>query len=151
MLIGELSKKTGLSKDTIRFYEKEGLIEAEKPVRKVFFSNSYKDYTDSTATTLFFIQRAKALGFTLAEIGEMLALRVDGRFTKERWSAEAEAKLLVIDRKIGELQDLKELLGSVLTSCIDRCFEDGCGILDDAVAKTGHGQTRSTEEPRACC
>src|SRR5690606_566019 len=123
MLIGELSKKTGLSKDTIRFYEREGLIEAETPVRKGFFSNSYKDYSESTATTLFFIQRAKALGFTLAEIGEMLTIRVNGRFTKERWSAEAEAKLLVIERKVDELKELKGRLRKVLATCIDRCFE----------------------------
>jgi hypothetical protein len=39
----------------------------------------------------------------------------------------------------------------VLASCIDRCFEDGCGILDDAVAKKVHGQSNSVEAPRACC
>ena len=130
MLIGELSKKTGLSRDTIRFYEREGLIEAETPVRKGFFSNSYKDYTETVATTLFFIQRAKTLGFTLAEIREMLNLRISGTFNREKWSAEVEKKRSVIDRKLEELNGLKVLLGEVLANCADHCFEEGCGVLD---------------------
>ncbi|MBW8888547.1 MAG: MerR family DNA-binding protein [Fibrobacteres bacterium] len=135
MLIGELSKRTGLSRDTIRFYEKEDLIRPEKSVRQGFFSNNYKNYPESVVSTLLVIQRAKALGFTLSEIRDMLALQVDGKLSQGKWVAEAKAKLVVIDRKIEELQELKTLLADVLARCIDRCFDEGCGILDEAVAR----------------
>jgi DNA-binding transcriptional MerR regulator len=111
------------------------LIRPEKPVRRGPFSNNYKNYPESVVSTLLVIQRAKALGFTLAEIREMLALQVDGNAGQGKWVAEAKAKLVVIDRKMEELRELKTLLGDVLARCIDRCFDAGCGILDDAVAR----------------
>ena len=107
MLIGELSKRSGLTRDTIRFYEKENLIEPEKKGRNALPSNTYKDYPEAVIATLIFIQRTKVLGFTLGEIRELLKLREPGQKTSKRWVAEAEAKLMAVERKISELQDLK--------------------------------------------
>lgn len=64
MLISELSRKTGLSKDTIRFYEKVGLLEATIERRE----NNYRHYSDEALDRLTFIRRGKTLGFTLSEI-----------------------------------------------------------------------------------
>jgi MerR family copper efflux transcriptional regulator len=69
MLIGELAKASGFSKDTIRFYEKIGLIELPKHAR---LSNNYKDYPNEALQTLKCIHNLKNLGFTLEEIREII-------------------------------------------------------------------------------
>ena len=135
MLIGELSKRSGLTRDTIRFYEKENLIEPGKKGRTLLQSNTYKNYPESTVATLTFIQRTKVLGFTLAEIKEMLRLREPGQKTGKKWAAQAEVKLLSVDQKIEELKELKKLLGEALARCSDQCFDAGCELLDGAIGK----------------
>lgn len=135
MLIGELSKRSGMTRDTIRFYEKESLIVSVKQGRRVLPSNTYKDYPESAVATLSFIQRTKVLGFTLGEIRELLRLRDPGQKISRRWAVEAEAKLLTVEQKIEELQELKRLLGEALTRCSDQCLDAGCEFLDRAVAK----------------
>lgn len=140
MLIGELSRQTGLSRDTIRFYEKENLIAPEKADRKAILSNNYKNYPPSAVAALRFIQRTKVLGFTLAEIRGMMALRELEPRKSKKWVSEAEAKLRAIDRKIAELHELKRLMVEALARCSDQCFDRGCEVLDEAVAKnTGSG------------
>src|SRR3989338_1716476 len=69
MLIGELSKRTGLTKDTIRFYEKQGLI---PEARKIHTFNNYKEYTEETLNRLLTIKKVKSFGFTLNESAELL-------------------------------------------------------------------------------
>lgn len=133
MLIGELSKRSGLTRDTIRFYEKESLIGAKNPGKQGFRTNTYKDYPESTVADLRFIQRTKVLGFTLSEIRNMLSVRGQERPSK-KWAAEAQGKLTVIDQKIQELMDVKRLLGEALARCSDQCFDRGCDVLDGAVA-----------------
>ena len=71
MLIGEISKKTELSRDTIRFYEKRGLIKVESSVSEF---NNYKEYTEDTLRRLLLIKKTKRFGFTLNEISELLEL-----------------------------------------------------------------------------
>ena len=143
MLIGELAKRTGLTRDTIRFYEKEELIAPEKSARKSFLSNSYKNYPEAAVADLVFIQRTKVLGFTLAEIRDMLSIREHGQKTSRKWAAEAEAKLQSVDRKILELRELRTLLAEALVRCSDQCFDAGCDVLDGAVAR------KSGSRPRA--
>lgn len=134
MLIGELAGKSGLSRDTIRFYEKEALIGARKPGKKGIRSNNYKDYPDSAVSDLLFIQRTKVLGFTLAEIRNMLAVRGQGQPSR-KWAAEAESKLKDIDRKISELKEVRGLLAESLVRCSYRCLDSGCSFLDGALAR----------------
>jgi MerR family Zn(II)-responsive transcriptional regulator of zntA len=82
MLIGELAKKSGVSIDTIRFYEKKGLIDSELFKRR---SNNYRDYSEVSLERLTLVQQAKRLGFTLVEIQE--------------WINDFESDLLSIDQK----------------------------------------------------
>ena len=70
MLIGELSKKTGFSKDTIRFYEQQGLLDAAVFIRS---DNNYRNYTNAAIDKLNFIRQAKKFGFTLKEIKKIIA------------------------------------------------------------------------------
>jgi DNA-binding transcriptional MerR regulator len=71
MLIGELSRKSGLSRDTIRFYEKLGLIRLGRRQRR---ANNYKEYPPEVLRRLLSINQLKEFGFTLAEIAEILDL-----------------------------------------------------------------------------
>lgn len=81
MRIGELCAKTGLSKETVRYYERQGLLEnIPQPNR----SNNYKVYSAVDLQRLKMIKHAKMLGFTLAEISDVLAVWVDDKFTAEQ-------------------------------------------------------------------
>ena len=71
MLIGELVERSGLTKDTIRFYEKKGLITLEKKSRR---ENNYKEYSEQVLEKLMLIRRLKKMGFTLHEIDTFLDL-----------------------------------------------------------------------------
>ncbi|HEY5825283.1 MAG TPA: MerR family transcriptional regulator [Cyclobacteriaceae bacterium] len=102
MLIGEVSKQTGLSKDTIRYYERSGLLKRDKKARR---GNYYKEYSELDLKILFFIQLSKEYGFTLKEIKEFLV-------EMEKKKNEAFNKVdLKISKKIGEVeQKITELL-----------------------------------------
>lgn len=69
MRIGELAKRTGLSRDTIRFYEREGLIASEKPPEA---TNSYRDYPEVLVERLGMIIEARDAGFSVGELGELV-------------------------------------------------------------------------------
>jgi MerR family copper efflux transcriptional regulator len=100
MTIGRLAKQAGVNIDTIRYYERNGLI--PEPPRR---SSGYREYENSDVRRLRFILRAKDLGFTLAEIGELLSLSADRdvRGVKRR----AEQRLEQVEHKINELQRVR--------------------------------------------
>ena len=105
MLIGELSEKTGVSKDTIRFYEKAGLLQTDIAARG---ENNYRQYTDEAIEELNFIKRGKALGFTLKEIKKIIA---EWDFTSPEQAANfIQLKLEQIEEQIGQLQQFKTCL-----------------------------------------
>lgn len=107
MLIGELSKKTGLSIDTIRFYEKKGLIDSELVQRK---SNNYRDYSEDSAERLLLIQQAKRLGFTLTEIQEWVKAFESDQLSVEQKQTILGQKLEQIEDRINELRQMKTYL-----------------------------------------
>jgi DNA-binding transcriptional MerR regulator len=90
MLIGELSKVSGFSKDTIRYYEKIGLIELAKNNRR---ENNYKDYPEKVLQKLKTIKDLKKLGFTLEEIREII-------IRKEMNALDAASSFKIIEQKI---------------------------------------------------
>lgn len=101
MLISELSQKTGVSKDTIRFYEKTGLLISNNKRAE----NNYRNYDDEVVSCLEFIKHSKALGFTLREIkqfmdeSDILSIKDKARLARN--------KIEEIDEKIGQLQEFK--------------------------------------------
>ena len=101
MLISELSKKTGFSKDTIRFYEKTGLLNLNSKRGE----NNYRIYDDEVVSRLEFIRHGKALGFTLREIKrsmdewDILSTEDKARLTRN--------KIEEMNEKIGQLQEFK--------------------------------------------
>lgn len=117
MLIGHLSKETGLTRDTIRFYEKRGLIPAG--VRESKF-NSYKSYPIKTLEKLLFIKKMKKFGFTLKEISEFLQLLEFNTASCKNVSEKMSEKVRVIDDKIEELEEMKGRIIESLNSCLSR-------------------------------
>ena len=108
MLIGEVSKQTGLSKDTIRYYEKSGLLKREKKARR---GNYYKEYSELDLKILFFIQLSKEYGFTLNEIKEfMLEMEERKNDAFNKVDLKISKKIDEVDKKINELLIIKKRL-----------------------------------------
>lgn len=118
MLIGELSEKSGLSRDTIRFYEKQGLIKVGRKDRR---NNNYKEYSTDKLKQLLTIRVIKGFGFTLNETAEMLELIERNQASCDNVAQRIEDKIKLIEQKINELQQLKAVLSSSVESCLTCC------------------------------
>jgi len=117
MLIGELSKVSGLSRDTIRFYEKKGLIEVGKKERRF---NNYKEYSEETLSKLLSIKRLKSFGFTLNETAELLDMLEVNEATCKNVSYKIDEKITLIDQKIEELKTVRRQLVNGKSNCQDK-------------------------------
>lgn len=108
--IGELARRTGMSIDTIRFYERKRLIEAQYRS-----PSGYRYFAPAAIEELLVIRRAKDLGFSLSEIREILSLQAGGPAGSVQVTALIEKKIQSIQRKIEELQStsaaLRRLIG----------------------------------------
>lgn len=102
MLIGELADAVGLPSQTIRFYERKGLLPAPKRG-----ANGYRSYEESTLTRLHFIQTAQAAGLTLAEIGSIIDLRDDGNVPCAHVATLVHSKLAEVRARIKDLTALE--------------------------------------------
>ena len=126
MLIGDLAKKADVSIDTIRYYEREGLIEPLS-VRE----SGYREFDETTADRLRFVIRAKQLGFSLKEIRDLLSLRDDPDTTCGQVRMLAETKLEDVLAKIKVLQAMKKDLTGLLKECTDaEASVSSCPIVD---------------------
>jgi len=110
MQIGELCRKTDMTKDTIRFYEKVGLLPKIK--RK---ANGYKDYSDTHVEQLNLLKHAKELGFTLNEIKELAGLLFSKKLTFLEMNSFLAIKEQEIDNKIKKLKAFKQEIKHTLT------------------------------------
>ena len=119
MLIGELSKKAQLSRDTIRFYEKKGLIKA-KPSASEY--NTYKNYTEENLQRIIVIKKAKTLGFTLKELREMLDLVEVKQASCAVMEKKVQEKLEAINLKIKELEHMKSLIYARIEETSSTCI-----------------------------
>lgn len=104
-LINQLSKETGIPIATIRFYEKSGLIKGEK--KPGVTTNNYLYYGDDVVDKLRFIQMAKAVGFTLSEIKEVIDAWYLKKISRKAQMDVLELKLVQIEEKIQELKAMK--------------------------------------------
>ncbi|MBB6270683.1 DNA-binding transcriptional MerR regulator [Pedobacter cryoconitis] len=105
-LINQLSKETGIPIGTIRFYEKSGLFMGE--TKKEVTTNNYVYYGDEVIEKLRFIQMAKAVGFTLSEIKEVVDAWYKKEIIKNSKIQVLDKKLLQIDEKIKELKAVRK-------------------------------------------
>jgi len=119
MLIGELSKKTGLSKDTIRFYEKMGLITASE---RQAGTRAYKEFSPEMVERLLMIHQGKGLGFTLGEIKHLLDEWGEKTIPKQEQVQIIERKLQEISEKMRNLENIKTYLSSKLRRLQEEVF-----------------------------
>jgi MerR family transcriptional regulator, copper efflux regulator len=112
MLIGELSKQTGLSKDTIRFYEKLGLIAASN---YDLGTKSYKRYSSETIERLSTIVQGKSLGFTLSEIKQLLDEWGGGEISQRELIEIIECKIEEVIKKKQQLESIETYLVNKLS------------------------------------
>lgn len=141
MTIGKVARQAGIGVETVRYYEREGLIPA--PPRS---TSGYRRYPADSVRRLTFIRQAKALGFSLAEIRELLNLSNDTSASSEAVKQLAESKLADIDSRIVALSRMREVLGQLVEQCPGHVPRSECPILD-ALAIDDHlmDQTRSHE------
>lgn len=122
--IGELAARAEVSIDTLRYYERRGLL-AEPPRR----ASGYRAYSPDAVERIRFIQRAQALGFTLQEIADLLALRGDSGHACDAVEARARAALDRIERKIHDLIRMRRALHHYVDACACHDPLDSCPLL----------------------
>lgn len=130
--IGEMAKNAGVGVETVRFYEREGLL-PEPPRRP----SGYRHYSPETVRRLLFIRRTKDLGFSLDEIRELLGLRVNPRTSCGEVKRRAEGKIADIEKKMAELHRMRKALSRLASSCSGRGPTSACPILDAMEGKHG--------------
>jgi DNA-binding transcriptional MerR regulator len=121
MRIGELSKRSGFTKDTIRFYEKLGLISLKKAGRNKY---QFKDYPETILRRLVAIRQIKDYGFTLQETLGILVLQEEGVLQPERGIRYVQKKIARIDQQIINLMTVKARLQSI----VDDSSSEHCPI-----------------------
>lgn len=114
MLIGELAQKTNVSRHTIRFYEKLGLIEVPRKSRR---DNNYKEYPDDVVKRIDAIQKIKAQGFTLKEAKGIIHLISTGTLDPVRGRQYILQKVNKVEKQIEQLQRVKRSLLAVAEQC----------------------------------
>lgn len=125
LTIGQVAKRAGIGVETVRFYEREGLLEA--PERR---PSGYRQFDEGIVARLRFIRRAKELGFTLNEIKELLSLKLDPSTTCADVKKRAEAKITDIEAKIDSLVLMKRALVKLTKACSGHGTTSDCPILD---------------------
>lgn len=123
--IGQVAKKAGVGVETIRFYERQSLL--DQPERK---ESGYRQYREDAVKRIKFIKSAKELGFSLKDILELLSLRVDPSTTCADVKKRAEIKLSDIKDKIESLKKMKKALNKLLLACSAKGPASECPILD---------------------
>ncbi len=124
MRIGHLAEKAGVAVDTVRYYERQGLL--PPPARR---PSGYRDYGEDELQQLRFVRRCKALGFTLEETRELLRLSADPEADRSDVRALTERRLADVESRLRELQALRESLAGLAASCSGPGSLDGCPII----------------------
>jgi DNA-binding transcriptional MerR regulator len=119
MLIGELVERSGLTKDTIRFYEKKGLITLGGKSRR---DNNYKEYSEQVLEKLTLIRKLKDLGFTLNEIDTFFELWRQEDASCKNLKHTLENKILLVNEQMLKLAEFKNRL----TESVIKCNNDDC-------------------------
>lgn len=122
---GVLAKRAGVNLETIRFYEKQGLI--PEPPRS---GSNYRLYPEDALRRVLFIKRAQELGFTLREIGELLSLQATPGTDCADVRGRAEAKVQDIDGKIRALRSMRKVLSRLVGECSGKGPVTECPILE---------------------
>ncbi|MDT8369732.1 MAG: heavy metal-responsive transcriptional regulator [Longimicrobiales bacterium] len=125
MLIGELADAAGVGVETLRFYEREGLL--PEPARS---DAGYRLYDTGAVRRVLFIRKAKDLGFTLAETRDLLELRVSDTSACDDVAERARRKIATVEGRIRELDRIRRVLHDLVGACAERVETSDCSILE---------------------
>lgn len=130
MTIGKAARDAGVGVETIRFYERKGLIDRpRKPP-----SAGFRVYPQETIRRIRFIRKAQAIGFSLREINELLSLRADPAADCSNVREQASAKLEEVNRKITQLAGIRDALQDLIAACPGRGALRVCSIMETLAA-----------------
>jgi Hg(II)-responsive transcriptional regulator len=133
LTIGRAARAAGVNTETVRFYERRGLI--EQPPK----GDGYRVYSAEQVARIRFIKEAQQIGFTLSEITELLTLRADPSADCSDVRKQAVAKLNEVRRKIAQLQKVGDALGALIAACPRRGALQACSIMDALTARSAPG------------
>ena len=122
---GELAKQGGVKLETIRYYERQGLL--LKPPRS---AAGYRLFSPESVRRVRFIKRAQELGFSLKEINELLALRIAPNSTRADVRKRAATKIADIEEKVKHLGAMRKVLVQLTESCCGNGPASDCPILE---------------------
>ena len=124
--MGALASAAGVGVETVRFYERKGLLSRPPRTRA-----GYRQYPPASVARLRFIRRAQGLGFTLEEIRDLLELRVDEVAACGAVEAGARTKIRQVEEKLAELRRIKRALTRLVAACEAREPTGECPILEE--------------------
>jgi MerR family transcriptional regulator, copper efflux regulator len=125
LTIGQAAQKASVGVETIRFYERKGLIvQPQKPA-----SRGFRTYSREIIQRIRFIRQAQELGFSLKEIDVLLGLRADPGNDCAMVQLRAQQKLAEVERKMAQLQKIGSALKEVIAACPSQGGLDGCSIM----------------------
>ena len=125
MTIGTLAKAAGVGVETVRFYQRKGIL--EKPAR----TSGFRKYTDSDVRTIKFVKRVQELGFTLKDAQELLDLELCTRETRPLLAEACNDKIEEIEQKIADLHRMVEMLRKFSQTCGSEALNDiQCSLLE---------------------
>lgn len=139
LTIGRVAGLAGVNVETIRFYERKGLI--DQPRKPAF--GGYRSYPQSTVRRVKFIRAAQGIGFSLGEIEDLLSLRADPASQCRDVRDRARAKLAEVDRKIADLNRIRGALRTLIAACPGDAALRECSIiqaLDEAADRGIHAK-----------
>ena len=131
--ISKAAKRAGVGVETIRFYERKGLI--EQPLKPQ--DGGYRTYPIETVQRIKFVRQAQEIGFSLREIEELLSLRADPSADCSDVRERAVAKLEEVDRKMEQLGRIRSALNELIAACPGRGALRACSIMESLIAATG--------------
>lgn len=143
MRIGALSQATGVDIETIRFYEKQGLLPG--PARS---DNGYRDYTHAHLERLAFIRHCRALDMSLADIAQLLACVDQPGANPDGVDRLIEQQLQRVQARLKSMQALEQQLVALRAQCDANHAQHACGILHELVS-AAHGEACACHEPPA--
>ena len=129
MQIGQLATQAGVAIDTVRYYERQGLL--PPPERR---ASGYRQYGQDDISRLRFIRRAKDLGFSLQEIQDLLRLSGSPDADRGEVRALAQHRLADIERRMRELDAMRATLATLVGQCSGHGSLEGCPIIDTLAA-----------------
>lgn len=144
LTIGKAALEAGVGVETIRFYERQGII--QQPPKPY---SGLRIYSDDAVLCIRFIKEAQELGFSLREIRELLALRADPAADCSRVRKQATAKLQEVNQKIERLHQIGSALKTLIATCPGRGALKACSIMDALEPRSDNRQQRNSKAQKS--